>query len=264
MLDKIGYRPQMARWAAARDATLARVVRVDRGVLTVLSERGPLRCTYGGGLLGAVAVDRVHAPCSGDWCVVREWPDHRLTVERVLPRSTVLSAGLSGIGSPGHPLCANADLVAVVLGCRPLPVPAVMDRLLRLARESGARPLVVLTMSDLGQHAGPAAETVAAAAADVEVVRTSTVTGAGLARLRELVDDRLTLALLGMPRQGKSSLTTALVGAEVLPARANRGRHGAVRRELVPLPGGGAVIDTPGLSGLGLFTGLRPASGGRP
>src|SRR5690242_15419773 len=104
----------MARWAAARDATLGRVTRMDAGVLTVLSERGPLRCTYGGQLLGAVAADRVHAPCSGDWCVVREWPDHRLTVERVLPRSTAVTPATTG-----PVLCANADLVAVVLACRP-------------------------------------------------------------------------------------------------------------------------------------------------
>jgi ribosome biogenesis GTPase len=256
VLDKIGYRPEMARWAAARDAALGRVTWVDGGVLTVLSERGPLRCTYGGRLLAAVAANRTHASCAGDWCVIREWPGHRLTVEQLLPRSTAVTTS-----DPAQLLCTNADLVAVVLGCRTGPAPAVAHRLLRLARDSGARPLVVLTMSDLGCYA---AEELVAASPDVEVVRTSTVTGAGLPRLRELVDQRLTLALLGTSGQGKSSLTTALVGADVLPSRDKRAvQHGAVRRELVPLPSGGAVIDTPGLSGLALFGGLRQASGGR-
>jgi ribosome biogenesis GTPase len=91
----------------------------------------------------------------------------------------------------------------------------------------------------------------------VEVVCTSTVTGAGVGRLREIVGDRGTMALLGASGHGKSSLVNALVGAQVLGTRAlrqdGRGRHNSVRRELVLLPGGGAVIDTPGLREVGLL-----------
>lgn len=244
MLEKIGYQPRMASWAAARDAMLGRVARLDHGVVVVLSERGPLRCTYSGRLLGQVAADPAQAPCVGDWCVVQEWPDRRLTVVEVLPRR-------SSVARPAGPvLCANADVVAAVVAVRPAPVLAQVRRLVGVVRDSGARPLVVLTKAEVAGAAEQLTADLAAEAPGIEVVATSAVTGAGLARLHALIDGGRTLALVGLARQGKSSLTDALVGAEVLPARGRRadGRDVAVRRELVPLPGGGAVIDTPGLT----------------
>jgi len=235
VLEKIGYRPEMSRWTAAGDATLGRVARADRGVLLVLTERGPLRCTYGGRLLGEVAADPMVAPCPGDWCVVRHWPDGRETVERMLPRSSALT-------SPGHDevLCANADLVGVVVAARPAPSPPEVGRLVGLAGHSGARPLVVLTKCDQVPDPAAVAARVAEAVPAVEMIVASTATGAGLAMLREVVDGRLTLALLGPAGHGRSALTTALVGADLLP-----GRRASRRHDLVMLPGGGAVVDTP-------------------
>jgi len=98
---------------------------------------------------------------------------------------------------------------------------------------------------------------VGAAASGVEVICTSTVTGIGLPRIHELIDGHLTVALLGASGHGKSSLINALVGAQVLTTKEigddGRGRHTSVRRELVVLPFGGAVIDTPGMGGLGVI-----------
>jgi ribosome biogenesis GTPase len=115
----------------------------------------------------------------------------------------------------------------------------------------------VLTKADLAGAADLVAEDVAEAVPGVEVVVVSVVTGRGVEELRERLGGHLTMALLGSSGHGKSSLTNALVGAEVLTTRTiredGRGRHTSVRRELVPLPGGGAVIDTPGLRGIGLF-----------
>ena len=256
VLETIGYEPRMARWAAAADAEVGRVVSVHRGLVEVLTEGGLLRGGYAGDLLCEVARDPVAAPCTGDWVVVRDWPDHRQTVERVLPRSSAVVRATAGKQSHGQVLCANADYVAVVVALHPDPVIARVERLLALAWESGATPLVVLTKADLVADAEYVRDDVSTAAPDVEVVCTSTVTGAGTARLRELVDGSRTLALLGASGHGKSSLVNALAGAEVLGTREirqdGRGRHTSVRRELVLLPGGGAVIDTPGLRGVGL------------
>jgi len=257
VLETIGFEPAMARWATAGDAHLGRVVRVDRGLASVLTEDGPLRAGVGGGLLGRIAADPTEAPCTGDWCVVRTWPDQRLTLERLLPRRTSLVRATAGGQSHGQVLCANADLVAVVVALHPMPVAAKVERLVSLAWESGARPLVVLTKADLVDDADAFAEEIADVVPGVEVAVVSARDGQGVAALRDRLEGRLTMALVGASGHGKSSLTNALVGAEVLSTRTiredGRGRHTSVRRELVPLPTGGAVVDTPGLRGVGLL-----------
>src|SRR5512139_3408783 len=166
----------MARWAAAADAEVGRVVRVHRGLVEVITEGGPLRAGYSGDLLCEVAKDPVTTPCTGDWVVLRDWPDHRHTVERVLPRTSKVVRATAGKQSHGQILCANADYVAVV------------------------------TKSDLVPDAEFVREDVAAAAPGVEVVCASTVTGEGVERLRALLDGTGTLALLGASGHGKSSL----------------------------------------------------------
>jgi ribosome biogenesis GTPase / thiamine phosphate phosphatase len=261
VLNRIGYDADVARaaarWTGASDATLGRVARVDRGVTSVLTEVGPVRATLGAGLLERLSDDPTEGPATGDWCVVRSWPDHRLTLERILPRRTAVVRAVAGKQSHGQVLCANVDLVAAVVALHPLPSMAKVERLLALSWESGARPLVILTKADLVGDADLVAEDVAAAAPDVDVVVVSTRTGVGVPDVRDRIDGRLTMAVLGASGHGKSSLTNALVGASVLATRAiredGRGRHTSVRRELVPLPDGGAVIDTPGLRGVGLI-----------
>lgn len=257
MLEKIGLRPDMAERAEPADATIGRVVCVDRGVAGVLTEGGLVRACAGADVLAQMAHDATAAPCTGDWVVVREWPDHRLTIHEVLPRETAVVRATAGGQSHGQVLCTNAELVAVVVALQPLPVVARVERLLALAWQSGAQPLVVLTKADLVSDAAMVADDLAAAAPGVEVVCASTRTGEGLGRLRELVNGHRTLALVGASGHGKSSLVNALVGVQVLGTRTirddGRGRHTSVRRELVSLPGGGAVIDTPGLRGIGML-----------
>ena len=257
VLETIGYEPDMAGWAAAADAHLGRVVRVDRGLASVLTEDGPVRTSVGGALLGRMAKDPTEGPCTGDWCVVREWADNRLTLERLLPRRTAVVRATAGEQSHGQVLCSNIDIAAVVVALHPTPVLSKVERLVTLAWESGARPLVVLTKADVVGDADLLAEDVGDAAPGVEVVVVSSLTGDGIDALRSRLEGRLTMALLGASGHGKSSLTNALVGAEVLATREiredGRGRHTSVRRELVQIPGGGAVIDTPGLRGVGLI-----------
>ena len=244
-----------APWDSA-DASVGRVVRVDRGVAAVLTESGPVRASWGGAVLNRVAHDPTEAPCAGDWCVLRAWPDHRTTVEHVLPRRNAVVRATAGKAAEGQVICANVDLVGLVVSLHPLPAETKIERLLALAWQSGARPVVLLTKADLVHDGDDVEADVRRLAPDVEVVQVSVVTGQGLERVRELLG-RGTMALVGTSGHGKSSLTNALVGAEVLSTRAirddGRGRHTSVRRELVLLPGGGAVIDTPGLRSVGLI-----------
>lgn len=242
--------------ACGREGAPGRVARVDRGLCSVLTGAGVARASWGTELLDAVSADPLLAPCTGDWGVVRQWPDGPTTLEAVLPRRTAVVRAEAAGTSMGQLLAANVDVVAVVVALHPEPNFGRIERLLTLAWQSGAQPLVALTKVDLVKDADLLADDVRALAPGVAVVCCSTVTGAGVDVVRRAMGADGTLALLGASGHGKSSLTNALVGAEVLAVRTIRddgkGRHTTVRRELLTLPGGGSVIDTPGLRGVGL------------
>jgi ribosome biogenesis GTPase len=241
-----GYRP-------------ARVARVDRGVCTVFTAAGTDRASLGAGLLVAAARDARRLPCVGDWVAVRTWPDRRSTVEAVLPRRTQVVRASADRTSRGQVLAANLDVAAVVEPLDPAPDLGRVERMLALALESGARPVVLLTKADRLARPGPVAAQVAEVAGDTEVVVVSARTGKGLERVRQLFPrGGATLGLLGPSGAGKSTLVNALAGATVMvtqPIRRadGRGRHTTAYRALIPLPGGGAVLDTPGLRAVGLY-----------
>ena len=244
----------------------ARISRVDRGANTVLTETGPIRSTWGSSILAAVAADPLATPCTGDWCLVCCWPDGPVTVQQVLPRRTAVVRTGAGESSRGQVLATNVDVAAVVVGLHPEPNLARIERLLAVAWGSGAAPAVILTKSDMVPDADDVADDVRALAGDVPVITTSIVASEGIDAVRALIGDRGTMALIGASGHGKSSLANAMVGdVAVLDTRPTldtreiradgKGRHTSVRRELVLLPGGGAVIDTPGLRGVALHDG---------
>jgi ribosome biogenesis GTPase len=252
-----GFRTAYARYARP-DHRPARVVRVDRGVCTAICADGPHRVTVGGGLLAAAAQDATRLPGTGDWVVVRRWPDGRATIEAVLPRRTAIVRATAGKESLPQVLAANVDSVAVVAPIDPEPDPATVERLLAVAWESGAQPLVILSKVDLTPDPGPIRDEIAEIAPGVDVYAVSAETGQGLDALRPFVSAGRTLALLGPSGAGKSTVVNSLVGATVMDTQAirrsdGRGRHTTTYRSLVPLPGGGAVLDTPGLRSVGLF-----------
>ncbi|MDX3004995.1 ribosome small subunit-dependent GTPase A [Kribbella solani] len=238
------------------DLVPGRVARVDKGLAVVLTADGPVRASWSGALLATIAADAQAGPCTGDWVVLRYWPDDRITVESVLPRRSAIVRAEVGGSSRGQVLASNVDVIAIVVGLVPEPNIVRIERFLAVAWESGARPVVVLTKSDLVGDADALAEDVALAAPGADVLVCSATTGAGMDSVRVLLDGNASLALLGSSGAGKSSLVNALAGVELLDVQAIRedgkGRHTSVRRELILLPSGGVVIDTPGLRGIGL------------
>ena len=210
------------------DQEPARVARVERGVCAVLAAAGPTRVSVGGALLAASVSDPVRFPAPGDWVVLRSWADGRSTVEAVLPRRSAI------VGPGGQPLAANVDTAAVVVAAEPRPDEAGIERLLALARQSGAPPVLLLTKVDLAPRSTVRA--VARMARNVPMYGLCAPRGTGLSPVRDLVGTGRTLGLVGDAGSGKSTLVNALVGATVM-----------TRGALVPLAGGGLVIDTPGL-----------------
>lgn len=251
-----------AAWAEAAQHWLdrglrpARVSAVDKGGLGLLDGAGEVRATLGADLLASVAVDATAGPCAGDWAVLRTWPDARVTAEALLPRRTALVRAVASGESRGQVLAANMDVVLVVASLTVEPDLGRLERLLTLAWESGARPVVVLTKADLVADADHVAADVAAVAPGADVLVVSAVSGRGMADLEALAAPAATLAFVGQSGVGKSTIINALLGAAVLPTAdvgaAGKGRHATVRRELLVTPGGALVLDTPGLRGVGL------------
>ena len=229
--------------AAGRELVAGRVVRHDGMGLTLVLPGGP----------AAVMLSRRldPAPTVGDWVAV----DGEVPVA-VLPRTSLLIRRSAGTDTP-QSLAANVDAVLVVCGLDRPVKPGRLDRVITLARDAGAEPAVVLAKADLDPAAGDAAERVIAGHPGIAVVTTSVVSQTGLADLLSLVRDR-TVVLVGESGAGKSSLTNALVGDDVMATATVRaadakGRHTTTTREAHLVPGGGVLIDTPGLRAVGLW-----------
>ena len=241
-----------------RSRRAGRVMRIDRGISTVLTESGAVRASLAGSVLAAAARDPIVLPCAGDWVVLHTWPDRRVTIETVLPRRTSVVRASSDAASHGQVLAANVDVAAVVEPLEPAPDTGRLERLLALAFESGAQPAVILTKADRVANPAAVAAQLADVAPDVPVHWVSARTGDGIDDLLPYLKRGRTLGLLGPSGAGKSSLVNALAGTTVMSTQAlrgdGRGRHTTTFRTLVPLPGGGVVLDTPGVRAVGLLS----------
>lgn len=211
--------------------------------------------------MAAAAADPSSLPCAGDWVALRRWPDRRITIELILPRRSAIVRRTAGKAAIGQVLAANMDTAAVVASLDPTPELATIERLLALAWDSGATPLLVLTKSDLVVEPGLVARQLEDIAPGVHVLPVSAARGDGLEALRPLVAFGKTLGLIGASGAGKSTLVNALAGWDVMPTQEIRradgkGRHTTTYRALIPIPSGGAVLDTPGVRSVGLLDGL--------
>lgn len=195
-------------------------------------------------------------PVVGDFVVASPGPDR--TVTRVLERRTWLSRNVAGGATAEQVLAANVDVVFVVQGLDEGPSPRRLERTLAAAHAGGAEPVIVLTKPDQAEDLAAALAEARAAAPAVEVEVASGLTGEGVAALAARLHPDRTGVLVGPSGAGKSTLTNALLGREAqrtAPVRASddRGVHTTSGRELFPLPGGGALVDGPGIRELRLW-----------
>lgn len=196
--------------------------------------------------------------CAGDWIVLQPNPGpSKASVIELLPRGASLLR--QGAGPGGRPQClaANLDVVLLVMGLDRNFNPARMERLLALAWGSGAQPMVVLTKRDLNAQWKTFSTRIEGIAPGVMVRAISAWSGEGLEALQDLLPVGRTGVLAGSSGAGKSTLLNALMGSEVrrtqeVRASDGRGRHTTSLRELFLLPGGGCLIDTPGIREVGL------------
>ncbi len=275
-LYRLGLRGETElAWAEHRSSglRLARVAAQHRGGYVLLSSTAQanqpaaepaileLRSDLSGRLRRAVAVDAAAGPAVGDWVAAEFQGEERpsATVHAVLPRSSKLSRRAAGRGASEQLVAANVDTVFLVCALDQPHNLRRIERLLTIALESGAAAAIVLTKADLCADPELARSelTPLCERASVPLHVISSVDGRGLEELDIYTSVPRTSALIGASGVGKSTLINHWLGHERQAVNAVRddgkGRHTTTHRELLVLPQGGLVIDTPGMRELGLW-----------
>ena len=211
------------------------------------------------GRMKHLAQGRSELPAVGDWVALQVGEaGNRSLIKAVLPRLAKFSRKSAGESTEEQVIAANIDTVFLVSGLDGDFNPRRVERYLLLAKHSHARPVIILNKADVADDLDDAAALIQELAPGVPVHVISAADGRGFEALHPYLGAGQTVALLGSSGVGKSSIINRLVGEAVLPTRSvresdSRGRHASVHRQLIALPGGGLVIDTPGMRELQLW-----------
>ena len=236
--------------------------RLDPGIIAVSYGRLGTAWTSEGAIDFAVAGrlrlqdkhERSGLPAVGDWVALRR-PDSSggpWLVQEILPRKTAFWRKMAGNAHKAQVVAANMDIIFVTTSLNRDFNSRRLERYLSLARESNARPIIILTKADLaGEDEQSYLEEAQGLDAELPVHSCSIVTGQGLDDIRQYLQPGVVVAFLGSSGVGKSSLINYFMGEERLRVNGlrndDRGRHTTTHRELLRLPWDALVIDTPGM-----------------
>ncbi len=252
----------------------ARVVREDKYSYTLLCEHGELSATLMGKFRHR-SVSRGDYPAVGDWVSIRALLDeNKALIAAVLPRRTAIMRKAVMAGGPAYGegrseeqvLAANVDTSFLVSGLDDNWNLRRIERYLTVAWDSGTKPVLVLNKTDGCADVASIRSEVEAVSMGVPVICVSALTGAGVPDLRAcLGGDNSTAVFLGSSGVGKSTLINRLLGDDAMVTGMvrtgdSRGRHTTSHRELLLMPGGGLLIDTPGLREIQTWSDERGSS----
>jgi ribosome biogenesis GTPase len=251
-------------WTSEREHTLpdglvaGRVVSAARGSIRAHTAAGPVAVIVQRGFRRATA-NPADFPAVGDWLALEPTSDGEAALRSVLPRSSAFSrADYAGQRVDEQILAANVDTVVIVGALNGDHNLRRIERYLALAWASGADPVVLLNKADLCTDVSERLAEVRSISAGAPVLVSTATTGQGLDGLSPYLGRGRTVALLGSSGVGKSTITNALLGEQRQEIREvreddSRGRHTTTSRELFELPGGGLLIDTPGMRAIGMW-----------
>jgi ribosome biogenesis GTPase len=242
----------------AEGLVLGRVIRVDRGQCVVGTGDGPIRAEPSTKLRASAELGE-GVPAVGDWVALRCAPDMDVSqVEHILPRTSAITRKVADRTTGAQVLAANVDVVVIVHALAGDPNLSRIERELVVAWESGGDPVIVLNKSDLCDDLEQALADVEAVACGVPVVLMSALEGTGATELERHITPGRTAVLLGPSGVGKSTIVNRLAGSDIqetfdVREGDQKGRHTTIARELLELPSGALLIDTPGLRALALW-----------
>jgi ribosome biogenesis GTPase len=235
----------------------ARIAAQHKGSYAALTAAGELRAEVSG-RLRHLAMHQSELPVVGDWVIVHRLPgENKALVHALLPRASTFARKVAGVVTEEHVLAANVDVYFLVSALDQPFNSRRMERYLTMAWEGAGTPVIVLTKADLCTDIDSACMQARAVAPETDIHITSVTTETGISDLATHLRPHRTGVFIGPSGVGKSSLVNHLVGHEKLLTKAiredGRGRHTTTHRELVHLPAGGLVIDTPGIRELQLW-----------
>lgn len=236
----------------------ARVSEESKGLYRVMAEAGEFLAQIAG-RVRYLAEERSDFPAVGDWVLIAPHRSAgRASISEILPRRTLLSRKVAGRAAEEQILATNLDTVFIVTSLNQEFRLRRIERYLTLVWQSGAQPVVILNKADLCPDAGDLCSRVERVAPGASVHAMSAATGQGIESVRQYLGVGRTAAFIGSSGVGKSTIINALLGDTHLPIQSirgsdDRGRHTTTSRQMIVLPEGGVVVDTPGMRELQLW-----------
>lgn len=240
---------------------VARITEQHRILYKVISEQGELNASISG-KFAYHAENQLNYPAVGDWVMIDRTDSTagNAVIHRVLRRKSVLVRQAAGTANAEQVIAANIDTIFICMSLNTDFNLRRIERYLTIAWDSMATPVIVLTKADLCENLRQKMKELSTVRMGVDVIACSSENDSGYQAIYSHIRDGETIAFVGSSGVGKSTIINRLMGRKVLATKEirgddDKGRHTTTYRQLLLLPGGGIVIDTPGMRELQIYTG---------